>query len=70
MNTVSAFPFGLHWNAQQLADAVPLRLHEAINFQALHYGQIDASANDPRMRGRVPARPYAPATALSGFRIR
>lgn len=65
-----AFPFDLHWDARQLADAVPLRLYEAINFQALHYGQCDASVNDARLRSHAPARSYVPLAALSHFRIR
>jgi hypothetical protein len=69
METVSAFPSGPHWTAQQLTDAAPLRLFEAINFQALHYGQLDASANDPRVRQREP-RSYLPRAAHAAFRVR
>ena len=34
MNAFDRFPARLHWNAQQLADAVPLRLHELPAFRA------------------------------------
>lgn len=65
------FPFDLsHWDAQQLTDAVPRRLFEAINFQALHYGHCDASANDPRAHRLVPVRSYVPSAAPTGFRVR
>lgn len=64
------FPFDLHWDAQQLTDAVPLRLFEVIDFQALHYGQYDASVNDPRASSRRPTRPYAAAAELPIFRVR
>ena len=69
METVSASPSGLYPTAPQPADPAP-RLFEAINFQALHYGQFDASANDPRMRRSAPARSFAPRVALPAFRVR
>ncbi len=66
------FPFGLHWDAQQLADAVPLRLHELFDFDA---GRETAQAcnahrvGPPRAR-RVPGH-YAGQSALPAtFRIR
>ena len=68
METVSALPSGLNPAAPQPADPAP-RLFEAINFQALHYGQFDASANDPRMRRAAQARTFAPPSALPAFRV-
>ena len=34
MHTFPHFPAHLHWTAQQLTDAVPLRLHELYAFDA------------------------------------
>jgi hypothetical protein len=36
MNAMSSdvFPFRLHWDSQDLADAVPLRLFELVDFAA------------------------------------
>jgi hypothetical protein len=49
------------WSAQDLADAVPLRLFEAVDFDALAQGGIAASnANAPRAWRRR----YADAGAL------
>ena len=35
MNAFVALPNAFHWTPQQLAEAVPLRLHEALAFDAL-----------------------------------
>jgi hypothetical protein len=63
----ASFPFALHWDPQQLADAVPLRLFEALDFQAVRCGESDASANDAR--GRHAPASYLPRTALRPFRV-
>ena len=47
MNAFDRFPARLHWNAQQLADAVPLRLHELPAFRA-DAGAVAPAANAPR----------------------
>lgn len=54
MNTSSTFPFALHWTAQELADAVPLRLFELFAFDAGADGaDLDRCANQlPRRRRR------------------
>lgn len=44
MNAFAHFPNRLHWNAQQLADAVPLRLHELFAFDA-RLAPVTAAAN-------------------------
>lgn len=52
MDTSSTFPFAPHWTAQDLADAVPLRLFELFAFDADAAGAIPGrSANQPPRRG-------------------
>ena len=47
--TDAGFPFAPGWNARDLADAVPLRLFELIDFDALR--ELDAAcANQPAAR--------------------
>ena len=49
--TAAGFPFAPGWNARDLADAVPLRLFELIDFDALR--EVDAAcANHPAPRRR------------------
>ena len=68
-NATTYFPSRLHWSSEQLADAVPLRLHQLFAFDASITG-VDESANALPMR-RAPARPFVPATpAPAVFRIR
>lgn len=66
MSTTSTFPYRLNWTAQDLADAVPLRLFELFGFDAT-VQDIDPSANhlsQPRRdwrrgylhQGELPAR--------------
>jgi len=46
MNTTSTFPYRLHWTAQDIADAVPLRLFELFSFDAGADGaDLERSAN-------------------------
>lgn len=69
MNAFDRFPARLHWNAQQLADAVPLRLHELYAFDASRDGQRRAAANNERPRTR--ALGYVAGSTLPGrFGIR
>lgn len=42
-NAANAYDFAPHWNAQELTDAVPLRLHQLIDFN--HDGERAVSAN-------------------------
>lgn len=52
MDTSSIFPFAPHWTAQDLADAVPLRLFELLAFDAGAAGATAGrSANQPPRRG-------------------
>jgi hypothetical protein len=49
--TAAGVPFAPGWNARDLADAVPLRLFELIDFDALR--EVDAAcANHPAPRRR------------------
>ncbi len=62
------FPAQLHWTSEQLADAVPLRLHQLFAFDA---SGVAASANaqpssrKPRQDNFLPSMP-----APDVFRIR
>lgn len=59
----------LRWTAQDIADAVPLRLHEIDVFGTSHRGQSNAS-EESRQRLRI-AHGYRSAPAASTrFRIR
>lgn len=62
------FPSQLHWTSEQLADAVPLRLHELFAFDAGHAGE---SANASVPTRQMEPRRYLPASpAPDVFRIR
>ncbi len=68
MNAFAHFPSRLHWTAQQLADAVPLRLHELFAFDAARHDASPA-ANAPR-RTAPHGKRYLRAAALPPrFRI-
>ena len=63
MNAFDHFPTRLHWNAQQLADAVPPRLHQLFVFDAARDNDgCRAAANSGwhRPRGAV----YASRSAM------
>ncbi len=62
MNAFAHFPNHLHWNAQQLADAVPLRLHELFAFDATQ-APVSAAANRDQ-RGTRRDRGYLARTSL------
>ena len=62
------FPSQLHWTSEQLADAVPLRLHELLAFNA---AQAGASANASMPTRQLTPRRYLPASpAPDVFRVR
>ena len=66
MNADVYFPSQLHWTAQELAEAVPLRLHELFAFDAGREADAsNASHRLPQRKGYVPASPASPF-----FRIR
>jgi len=67
MNADVFFPSQLHWTSQQLADAVPLPLHQLFAFHAVD--RADA-ANTAPAASPAPRR-YLPATpAPDVFRVR
>jgi hypothetical protein len=68
MNAFAPFPALLHWDAQQLADAVPPRLHQLYAASATAAARIPA-ANAARLARRAPSRPYLRGAALPRFRI-
>jgi hypothetical protein len=66
MNADVYFPSQLNWTAQELAEAVPLRLHELFAFDAGR--DVDASNTHhalPQRKGYLPPLPASPF-----FRIR
>ena len=71
MNASVFFPSQPHWTAQELAEAVPLRLHELFAFDAGRGGALADSANGRLHHGRAQSRNYLPAApALDVFRVR
>lgn len=66
-----AFPAQPHWSADQLADAVPPRLHELFAFDATTRGDThDASANASRLDRPRGTRSYLRAdTVRAPFRV-
>ena len=66
MNADVYFPPQLHWSAQELAEAVPLRLHELFAFDAgRDAGASNANQALPQREGYLPALPASPF-----FRVR
>jgi hypothetical protein len=69
MNAFVFFPSQLHWTAQQLTEAVPLRLHEMFAYDAGVPAQSASNASGPQRplqrQGYTP-----PAPSPSFFRIR
>lgn len=57
------------WNPQQLADAVPLRLHQLVDFALARDAAAARSANAEPRRPLRGAR-YAAAAALPMFAVR
>jgi hypothetical protein len=70
MNAFASFPARLHWNARQLADAVPLRLSECFRFDAIGHRDLPSAANrEPRGMRRA-AGYVTPSALLQRFTIR
>ena len=66
MNADVYFPSQLNWTAQELAEAVPLRLHELFAFDAGRDADAsNASHRLPQREGYLPPSPASPF-----FRIR
>ena len=70
MNAFAHFPSRLHWNAQQLADAVPLRLSELSGFDNARDGVRAMAANQPARRRRVAAAGRARPALHARFVVR
>jgi len=69
-NAANAYDFAPQWNAQQLTDAVPLRLHQLIDF-AGNGETAQRSANAAtRAPKRSPRLRFAGAIALPLFSVR
>ena len=70
MNATVFFPSQLHWTSHELAEAVPMRLHELFAFDVARDGAIADCANG-RLAARQPNRNYLPAIpAPDVFRVR
>ena len=71
MHASPACPFdNLHWTAQDIADAVPLRLHQIALFDAADARDDNASAaNEPRQRLRIAHGYRCDAAPATRFRI-
>ncbi|MCF7222316.1 hypothetical protein [Marilutibacter chinensis] len=69
-NADAAFPFRLHWSADQLAAAVPLRLHQL--FEIDDAGDVlRRSANQAPQAHRPRATSYLPDSRMPElFRVR
>ena len=66
MNTRSAFPFHLYWTSQELTEAVPLRLHALVRFDAAADEAANATAA-PRSRPSGLRRGYLQRNELPAF---
>ncbi len=72
MNASAAImPLHTHWDSRQLADAVPLRLSQLVDFSARTLRACDrASANAGCLQVIRGSTTYLPAPALTLFRTR
>ncbi|MGO4774882.1 hypothetical protein AB4084_05075 [Lysobacter sp. 2RAB21] len=67
----NAYDFAPQWNAQQLADAVPLRLHQLIDFdQARDAGNTRSANAETAARRSSRLGRYLTACALPMFAVR
>ncbi|QQP95523.1 hypothetical protein [Lysobacter enzymogenes] len=68
-NAANAYDFAPHWNAQELTDAVPLRLHQLIDFADAgeRAGSANAASHAPKRSSRLR---FASAIALPLFSVR
>ncbi|ALN56058.1 hypothetical protein GLE_0700 [Lysobacter enzymogenes] len=64
----NAYDFAPLWNAQELTDAVPLRLHQLIDFN--HDGERADSANAAAPAPKRNRLRFAAAIALPLFSVR
>jgi hypothetical protein len=66
----NAYDFAPQWNAQQLTDAVPLRLHQLIDFDQVRDAGNARSANSEAARRNSRLGRYLTACALPMFAVR
>ena len=67
----AVMPLHTHWNSEQLADAVPLRLSQLVDFSAETRRACNrASANAAAIHGTRRSTTFLPAPALTLFRTR
>jgi hypothetical protein len=66
----NAYDFAPQWNAQQLTDAVPLRLHQLIDFDQVRDAGNARSANSESTRRNSRLGRYLTACALPMFAVR
>jgi len=72
LNTHDAvMPLHTHWDSRQLADAVPLRLSQLLDFSDATLRACDrASANAAAMHGTQRSATFLPSPAPTLFRTR
>ncbi len=69
--TAAVMPLHTHWDSRQLADAVPLRLSQLLDFSADTLAACArASANAAAIRGIRRSTTFLPAASLPLFRTR
>jgi hypothetical protein len=66
MNVTTHFPQHLHWDASQLASAVPLRLSETFQFDATRVAADLSSANGGRDVRPAPRHAYLASSQFPG----
>ncbi len=69
--TAAVMPLHTHWDSRQLADAVPLRLSQLLDFSEDTLRACDrASANAAALHRSQRSATFLPAPALTLFRTR
>jgi hypothetical protein len=69
--TAAVMPLHTHWDSHELADAVPLRLSQLVDFSAQTLRASDrASANAAALHGIGRSTTFLPAPMLTPFRTR
>ena len=69
--SATVMPLHTHWNSHELADAVPMRLSQLLDFSAQTLRASDrASANAAALHGIRNSTSFLPPQALMPFRTR
>lgn len=66
----NAYDFAPQWDAQQLTDAVPMRLSQLVDFDQVRDGADERSANGEGKRRASRLGRYLTASALPMFAVR